>query len=309
MIEWPVEVEKCKYRNWYEKLVEKATTRTFPENVYSEVHHIIPRSLGGNNESTNVVRLYPREHYIAHLLLWKMKMTPKMHNKMTMALHVMVNGSGNVKQNRSYLVPSRIYESSRKAYSKLLSEERKGEGNSFYGKKHTPETIEKIKQANARTKDIRSAKLSGANNGMYGKTHTEDVRKIISEKVKEAFTPELKEQLSDMMVDRWKDPEYQQKQADAKLTSEGWLNRDWAAIGAKAAAGRKANGTDKRTPEARKKLSEIVKAQYATGGRIPYNKGVPATKYTCEHCGKLVGGKVNYIRHHHDNCKLKVVQI
>lgn len=285
MIQWPVDILECKYRKWYESLVEKAKNRIFPEGEYGEGHHVIPRSLGGSNDVSNVVRLYPREHYIAHLLLWKMKMTPKMHNKMTMALHVMVNGSGNQKQNRSYLVPSRVYEISRRAYSKLLSVERSGSGNSFYGKKHTPETLEKIKEANKRTKDIRSAKLKGENNGMYGKTHSEEVRKTISENVKKRFEdPELKEKMSSIMADRWTDPEYRQHMIDIRQTSEGWLNRDWKAIAAKSAAGRKANGTDKRTPEQRKKFSEKVKAQFASGERIPYNKGTrkPKPIYTEE---------------------------
>jgi hypothetical protein len=308
MINWPVEISECKYRRWYENLIEKARDRVFPENSYSESHHIIPRSLGGSNEDANIIRLHAREHYIAHLLLWKMKMTPKMHNKMTMALHVMVNGSGNEKQNRSYLVPSHIYEKSRKAFSKLLSEERKGEGNSFYGKKHSVESLQKIREANARTKDIRSKKLSGKNNGMHGKTHSEEVRKIISDNIKKRFEePELKEKMSNIMKDRWTDNDYRQHMIDLRKTSEGWLNRDWKAIGAKAAAGRIANGTNKMSEDTKKKQSETRKQKIASGEIIPWNKGVPAPKFTCEHCGKIVGGKINYTRHHHNNCKLKVL--
>lgn len=307
MIIWPAEIKKCKYRNWYEQLIKNSRNRVFPENTYTEGHHIIPRSLGGSNDPTNIVRLYPREHYIAHLLLWKMQMTAKMHNQMTMALHVMVNGSGNKKQNRTYLVPSRIYEVSRKAYSKVLSEERKGQGNSFYGKKHTPETIEKIKQANARTKEIRSAKLKGENNGMFGKKHSPEIRAKISEAFKANYTEEKREAASSRMKEQWKDSAYIEKHAQARLTSEGWLNRDWKAIGAKSAAGRIANGTNKMSPETRRKQSETRLAKIASGEIVPHNKGIPAPKYTCEHCGKIVGGKVNYLRHHHDNCKLKVL--
>ena len=38
---------------------------------YSETHHIIPRSLGGNDSLENLVELSAREHYICHLLLTK----------------------------------------------------------------------------------------------------------------------------------------------------------------------------------------------------------------------------------------------
>lgn len=285
MIEWPTEIYECKYRRWYENLVTKAQTRVFPKNIYSESHHIIPRSLGGSNKNTNIIRLHAREHYIAHLLLWKMKMTPKMHNKMTMALHVMVNGSGNEKQNRSYLVPSHVYEKSRKAYSKLLSEERKGEGNSFYGKKHSPESLQKIKDANVRSKHIRSAKATGTNNPMYRKTHNEEVRKIISDKVKKRFEdPILKEKMSNILKDRWTDPEYHQHMIDIRQTSEGWLNRDWKAIAAKSAAGRISNGTNKMSEETKKKLSEIRRQKLASGEIVPWNKGTkkPKPVYTEE---------------------------
>jgi len=37
-----------------------------------ERHHIIPKSLGGNNDHENLVVLWYREHYIAHRLLVKM---------------------------------------------------------------------------------------------------------------------------------------------------------------------------------------------------------------------------------------------
>jgi hypothetical protein len=39
---------------------------------YTEVHHILPKSLGGNDNNENLVRLGAREHFICHLLLTKM---------------------------------------------------------------------------------------------------------------------------------------------------------------------------------------------------------------------------------------------
>ena len=38
----------------------------------SHRHHIVPKSLGGSNEFSNLCYLTPREHYICHLLLTKM---------------------------------------------------------------------------------------------------------------------------------------------------------------------------------------------------------------------------------------------
>lgn len=38
---------------------------------YSEKHHILPRSLGGGNEPSNLIRLTVRDHYFAHCCLAK----------------------------------------------------------------------------------------------------------------------------------------------------------------------------------------------------------------------------------------------
>lgn len=36
---------------------------------YAEVHHIVPRSLGGSDDAENLIRLSARQHYIAHWML------------------------------------------------------------------------------------------------------------------------------------------------------------------------------------------------------------------------------------------------
>ena len=35
-----------------------------------EEHHILPRSLGGKDEPSNLIWLFPEEHYVAHRLLY-----------------------------------------------------------------------------------------------------------------------------------------------------------------------------------------------------------------------------------------------
>lgn len=35
---------------------------------YCELHHILPRSLGGNDIQENIINLTAREHYLAHRL-------------------------------------------------------------------------------------------------------------------------------------------------------------------------------------------------------------------------------------------------
>ena len=40
-------------------------------SLYQEVHHIIPRSLGGNDSSNNLVEVLPEEHIFLHMLRYK----------------------------------------------------------------------------------------------------------------------------------------------------------------------------------------------------------------------------------------------
>lgn len=62
------------YQKIYNGLVEKAKVRGLDKSKhegYFEIHHIVPRCLGGSNDESNLVMLNLREHLIAHLLLWK----------------------------------------------------------------------------------------------------------------------------------------------------------------------------------------------------------------------------------------------
>lgn len=58
-----------KYASWYWSLINRAKSRSLPHHIYKERHHIIPRCMGGSNQSVNLVNLTAKEHYIAHLLL------------------------------------------------------------------------------------------------------------------------------------------------------------------------------------------------------------------------------------------------
>jgi hypothetical protein len=61
-----------KYTAIYYKIVDRANHRTLPKDLYKERHHIVPKSLGGNNTKENMVSLTGREHLICHLLLIRM---------------------------------------------------------------------------------------------------------------------------------------------------------------------------------------------------------------------------------------------
>lgn len=107
------------YNKIYSDLIFSARCRTL--DGYVEKHHVLPKSMGGDNSDTNIVNLTAREHFIAHWLLWKIHKSPKM----AMAFFAMARkGPG---QNRN--ISSRQYEIAKKA----MSLSKKGENNYWYG--------------------------------------------------------------------------------------------------------------------------------------------------------------------------------
>lgn len=106
------------YIDRYILFIEKCKEKTF--NGPFERHHILPRSLGGK-EQHNIIKLSPRHHYIAHVLLAKATESPKMIK----ALHKMIySRSGDV--NRKYKITSRVYAYLREKHAKIVSEYSKG---------------------------------------------------------------------------------------------------------------------------------------------------------------------------------------
>ncbi len=102
-----------KYSRWYWRLMESRKNLTRKD--YVERHHIIPRSLGGTNERSNIVRLTAREHFIAHLLLVRMLAHPH-RRKMQFALMFLM-GRGRGKGRQLYIPSSRVFEIYRKECS------------------------------------------------------------------------------------------------------------------------------------------------------------------------------------------------
>jgi DNA-binding CsgD family transcriptional regulator len=130
------------YQRLYNNIVENRKINPLSLNEYGEIHHITPKSLGGVDDSSNLIRLTAREHYICHLLLSEMyeKETFEWY-KMNHAFQMMnLNG---VKQNRYF--NSRIYELKRIDFRKTMSWAQSGNKNSQYGKKRSDETKEKIR--------------------------------------------------------------------------------------------------------------------------------------------------------------------
>lgn len=100
-----MENSSTKYQRWYSALCARGVGRlaTGVAKRGYEDHHISPKSHGGTDAKNNLARLTPREHFIAHLLLYKI------HKDRSMALALW--SMSNI---RGRKIGSRIYEDLRR---------------------------------------------------------------------------------------------------------------------------------------------------------------------------------------------------
>lgn len=178
------------YLRVYNILVCNARERGLNKSIlsgYYEKHHIIPKCVGGSDEDDNFVLLTAREHYLAHMLLWKIHPN---EDKLVMAAYLMCKrrkGAGGKIEIQTG-INSREYAKLREAYCSAMSIVQKGENNGFYGRKHSQETKDKIlktriARGTARRPEDRIKILKGKPLGekhhMWGKSHSpESIEKI-----------------------------------------------------------------------------------------------------------------------------------
>lgn len=125
------------YKKVYDAIIQHTKQRNLkklPKNsknyIYLETHHIIPKSLGGNDDESNLVNLTAREHFICHLLL--MKITNDIN--MILAVNYLSDKFKNPKYNVK--INSRIYSMIKTEFSKMQSKRTLGENNPMFGSKY-----------------------------------------------------------------------------------------------------------------------------------------------------------------------------
>lgn len=138
------------YNQIYENLINNAKSRKLHE--YSEVHHIIPKCMGGDDTKDNLVELTAREHFIAHLLLVKIY---KNNFKLVKAVAMMCVGHC---ERRS---TNRLYGKYRDLFRVAMSESQFGEKNSQYGTRWIHNVIEKKSVKLTKTEPLPDGWLEG----------------------------------------------------------------------------------------------------------------------------------------------------
>lgn len=159
------------YSRIYNNLILKAGSRILPTDVYTERHHIIPKCMGGDDSTSNLIELTAEEHFLAHQLL--VKMYPDNYGLIKAASMMTVSGDGQKRVTnklfgwlrrmhaeacRNMPKEQRDKISAALTGRKLPEEHVKNAKAGRAGYKHSPETIEKIKASNKGLKRSEEAK-------------------------------------------------------------------------------------------------------------------------------------------------------
>jgi len=182
------------YQRIYNEIIENAKLRGLNKKSidgYFEKHHIIPKCLGGSNENSNLVLLTGREHYLCHKLLIKIY---KDNQKLIFAYHRMLYSKNEIKNYGRYIpkLTSKEFELQRRNHSNIVSNIQKGKTLSNEQKIKISK-FHKGKILSEETKKLMSISKTGKNNSFFGKHHTKET----INKFKTTFKNKSDEKLKD----------------------------------------------------------------------------------------------------------------
>lgn len=275
------------YSKLYDAFIASKSNRVL--TGYTETHHILPKSLGGSNDKSNLIQLTAKEHFLAHRIL------AKIHGgKMWAALSYMTRKG--VKSANSVRITSMVYELARKKDAEYRSIKYAGKNNPFYGKTFTPEQLQKLKGARP--------SVAGENNPRYGKkiehigvlislarTYKRDTAKPIDltvmHRINNMIMPKNKELIA-------LNKSYKLSIAQCDIVA----NRDYTG-NKNPNYGNGAAISGSKNPMYGKSHSEETKRKIAEKSKLTTS---------CPHCLK-VGSISNMKRWHFDNCRERTAQI
>lgn len=200
-----------KYMKWYWDICNRAKDRILLTDIYTEKHHIYPKSIYGKNDM--LVKLTAKEHYMVHLLLWRglrteYGTTNSMTRKMACAFTMMNMKSNQTKQR--YDSHAYVF------YSIACSESKKGKPLSEQAKQNIRKSAKNRPPISDETRQKMSISQK-ANPGMLGKHHTEEAKRKVSEaKLGMYHTEEAKRKISESSKGKIVSEETKQRMSNAK---------------------------------------------------------------------------------------------
>ena len=172
------------YSKVYFSTIEKAVQRGWKKARGRERHHIIPQSLGGSNDKSNLVYLSCREHFLCHWLLVKMT-EGEYYHKMVYALMGM-RAENEHQERYQTIFTARVYEKYRiehaEYHSKLMKSKNLVPWNKGGGTL-TEEQLENVRHA-ARNRNIDPIKQAEGQRKriakIVGQKRTDETKRLMS---------------------------------------------------------------------------------------------------------------------------------
>ena len=172
-----METIQNKYKVWHDNIIANGKKRKLIG--YKEVHHILPKSLGGSNDKSNLVELTAREHFLVHLLLCKFTVgQAKM--KMSYAFHAMCSFKNARRYNK---VNSRLVEKIRSNF-KFTKEHREKISKAQIGNKRAVGNKNNLGRKFSEEIRLKMSKSKKGNKNALGLRHSEEFKEKIRNKHK-----------------------------------------------------------------------------------------------------------------------------
>ena len=265
-------IYSSKYYTKYQQIIKHYKDLDLKKSgeLYTESHHIIPKSMGGSNHKDNLVRVPARVHFLLHWMLYRIYKT----QEMAFAWHYMSMASST----KHIRYTSKSFEYARLARNKSKI----GKPGPNKGRKVSDEIKMKLSVANSgklswnkgrKMTDETKKKISIANSGKTspnkGKTASTETKLKLSESHKGRIVTS---------ESRWK---MSLAQSGKFVTKETKLKMSMSSLG------------KPKSEEAKRKMSTAAKQR-------------TIIEYTCPHCNKRGKGN-SMLGYHFSNCKSLLV--
>ncbi|AUS02782.1 nuclease associated modular domain 3 protein [Vibrio phage 2.275.O._10N.286.54.E11] len=300
----------------YNKLMQSAATRGWTKSTapcYIEMHHILPRSLGGSDTSDNLVCLTAQEHYQAHKLLYEYTIG-RDKKKMAHAWFLLSHRDGiqltedeyadakqaliEAKTGTKHTLEARAKMSASRTGQRLSAEHRRKISESNMGRIQSSETRQKIREA------------------ATGRTHSEETKKKISMNTLGKEMPVYAKDAIGVAVSKQRNSEEDRycvhcdkfvgSRAYARYHGDNCLEQTNLSE-EKLTELKKKRSHAPLTEEHRRKVSEAGKGRkHSDEAKAKMREAIKKSRpqVTCPYCNKE-GPRPSMIRWHFDNCKFK----
>jgi len=157
------------YKAHYDRLIEtrRELKRERGEQYY-ELHHIVPRSEGGTDDESNLILLTAKEHYVAHLLMWRAEPD---NQKRLYSVYMM--------SHRFELASGRLYEQMKESlgYGSSTVEENKRKMKAYHKEYYSRDDVKKKRAAYYREYHKRKKeKAAGRERALLASRHARELQ-------------------------------------------------------------------------------------------------------------------------------------